>query len=446
MTQDGTVAGVSSHADEQRVCQAIEAGRDELVALVTRLIAFDTTARDVADPPRDEEALQRFLADRLAARGAAVELWEPDGAQFADVSQVPDGLTFEGRPQLAATFAGSGGGRSLLLNGHIDVVTPEPVDRWSSDPWRAEVRDGLLYGRGACDMKGGVGAMVFAAETIAALGIGLAGDLIVNTNTDEESSGAGSLACAAHGISADAGICTESTGGQVWVCTRGSQSVRITVQGRAGHAEVPHPSWQDGGPVNAIDAAEPVLAAVRELRAEWERSDVIKHRHLAPQTILTTVISGGEWFVSYPSSCTLTVNLMYLPVRADAEGYGALIRHEVEQRVIAAASADPWLREHPPAFEWGPDLPPFDLGDSVPIAAAVQDAARATGRELTLGGLDSWFDAASFNRAGAASMVGYGPGTPGFAGNAHGADEHVSVDDLVACAQTIAVAALRWCG
>jgi acetylornithine deacetylase len=158
---------------------------------------------------------------------------------------------------------GTGGGRRLMLCGHMDVVGALP------EQFVPEVRDGRLYGRGAYDMKGGIGAMVFAAETLAALGLRLAGDLIVNTNTDEESSGAGSIACVDHGVRADAGICTEPTSGEVWVCTRGSQSVTITVEGRAGHAELRHPGWREGGPVNAIDAAEPVLAAIRDLRAEW---------------------------------------------------------------------------------------------------------------------------------------------------------------------------------
>src|SRR5262249_58001951 len=95
-----------------------------------------------------------------------------------------------GRPQLVARLPGDGDGRTLLFNGHIDVVSAEPLDRWTSDPFRAEVRDGRLYGRGTCDMKGGIGCMTLAAEVLAARGI-LLGDLLVTTNTDEESSGAG---------------------------------------------------------------------------------------------------------------------------------------------------------------------------------------------------------------------------------------------------------------
>ncbi len=141
-------------------------------------------------------------------------------------------------------------------------MTPEPVDRWTSDPWRAEVRDGNLYGRGACDMKGGVGCMVFAAEVLAELGVRLAGDVVVCTVTDEESSGAGGIAAVRHGVRADAGIVTEPTAFDVWVACRGSLTPVITVEGRPGHAEMRQPHWRAGGAVNAIEKMGAVLAAV----------------------------------------------------------------------------------------------------------------------------------------------------------------------------------------
>jgi acetylornithine deacetylase len=420
---------------ESRIADEISQGRDDLVDLAGNLIGWDTTARAPADPPRQEPHLQEYLAGRLRAAGARVDLWEPEPD--------PSGLSFEGRPQLAATFRGTGGGRSLLFNGHVDVVTPEPLDQWTSDPWRAEVRDGVLYGRGACDMKGGIAAMVFAAETLARLGIRLGGDLILNTNTDEETSGAGSRACVAHGIRADAGICTEPTGGQLWVACRGSRSVEITVAGRAGHAELVQPEWQDGGAVNAIDKAELVLAAVRELRDHLRGDPAQSHPYLAPGTIVTTLISGGEWIVSYPANCKITANLLYLPMQADADGFGNGVAGEVERWVNTAVRRDPWLAAHPPRFAWGPDLPPFEVTSDHPIVRTVQAAAASTGLGLQIGALDSWFDAASFNRAGAAMMIGYGPGQIGVA---HTIDEHVAVDDLVRCAQTLAISAVRWCG
>ena len=256
-------------AAERRVCEAIETGRGELVGLAGALIGFDTTARQVGDPCRDEAALQEYLAARLSAAGASVDVWEPDAAALAGMPLVPPGLSFEGRPQLIARKVGRGGGRSLVFNGHIDVVSAEPRSEWTSDPFVPSVRDGLLYGRGACDMKGGIAAMVFAVETLSALGVSLDGDLLVATNTDEESSGAGGTALVEHGLRADAGVVTEPTGFQTWIACRGSDYGVITVPGRPGHAEVRQPDWRLGGAVNAIEKTAAVLEAIASLRQAW---------------------------------------------------------------------------------------------------------------------------------------------------------------------------------
>ena len=220
--------------------------------------------------------------------------------------QVPFELDFDGRPQLVARFAGAGGGRSLLLNGHIDVVSGEPKARWTDDPNTPVVRDGKLYGRGACDMKGGVAAMVLAAEVLARLGVRLAGDLIVNTITDEESTGAGGIASVAHGVRADAGIVPEPTAFDVWVACRGSVYPTITVEGRPGHAELLQPHWRDGGAVNAIEKAQIVLDAIRGLREEWRTRSDLQHPYLSPPDIVPTLMHAGEWSVTYPASCAIT--------------------------------------------------------------------------------------------------------------------------------------------
>jgi acetylornithine deacetylase len=428
---------------ERQVTEAIAAGRERLVELTSSLIRFDTTARDGDPPARDEAALQQFLGDRLGAAGAEVDIWEPRAEEIAGSRQIPQAIGFEGRPQMAARFTGTGGGRSLLLNGHIDVVPSEPRDRWTSDPNAPEVRDGKLYGRGACDMKGGVAAMAFAAEILAECGIRLRGDLIVNTVTDEESSGAGGLAAVAHGVRADAGIVTEPTAFDVWVGCRGSLSPTVTVPGRPGHAEMAQPHWRDGGAVNAIEKMGVVLEAIRLLREEWRGRPDKRHAHLSPGDIVPAIISGGEWVVTYPSSCTLTSELMYLPANADADGWGTEVEREVTEWIERHCAADAWLAENPPRIEWQLDIPPYEVDPGHPIVSTMLEASAAVGEPSGLGGLDSWFDAASFSRFGGTPCIGWGPRDIAWA---HTIDEYVPVDDLVRCAQGLAVAAIRYCG
>jgi acetylornithine deacetylase len=428
---------------EQRILEGVAAGREELIELTSALIGFDTTARDIDDPPRDEADLQAYLGDRLGAAGAAVDIWEPDPGDVSGSRQIPAGLRFEGRPQLVARVGGAGGGRSLLLNGHIDVVPSEPRTRWTSDPNRAEVRGGNLYGRGACDMKGGVACMVYATEVLARLGVQLQGDLVVNTVTDEESSGAGGLASVRHGVRADAGIVPEPTAFAVWVACRGSLTPTVTVEGRPGHAEMAQPHWRDGGAVNAIEKMDFVLRAVERLRQEWDGRPDKLHPHLSCGTIVPVKISGGEWTVTYPAACALTCEVMYLPQNADADGWGRKVQAEIERWIAAAAEGDPWLREHPPVVEWALDIPPAEVDPAHPIVDAVVRASLAAGEPAALGGLDSWFDAATFTRFAATPSIGFGPRSLAWG---HTIDEYVPVDDLVSCTQALALAAADYCG
>lgn len=437
-----TDGGVSSSL-ERRVSDEIERRRSELVDLLATLVGFDTRAPDADLAPREEAALQGYLADRLRAAGLSTELWEPDAASLPPHRYpIPDGYHFRGRPQLVGRRAGAGGGRSLLFNGHIDVVNAEPRELWSSDPFRADVRDGRLYGRGACDMKGGVAAMVFATEVLSDLEVPLGGELIVNTVTDEESTGAGSLASVARGVAADGGIVPEPTALTAWLGTRGSLMPEIVVPGRAGHAGFPHPHWSAGGPVNAVEKMQVVLAALQALREEWRDRPDTPHAYLHTGTIVPTGFDGGQWIVSYPASATLRCHVQYLPGQADGDGSGDAVMREIEERVQAAARADPWLAAHPPAFTWHGDMPPAFHGPRSPISATTLDAMEALGLGREIASRTTWFDAATFSAAGTPT-IGFGPGA---IASAHAVDEFVPLDELVRSAQVLAVAAMRFCG
>jgi len=427
---------------EERVVSAVRDGRDELVALVSDLVAFDTTARNPGDPPRQEAELQAHLQRRLRAIGAETDVWEPEPTGAGN-RLVPDGLDFAGRPQLAAQLRGAGGGRSLLLNGHIDAVSAEPIGQWTSHPHKPEVRDGRLYGRGSCDMKGGIGGMLFALETLRRLDVRLAGDVVFCTDTDEESSGAGAYACAARGVRANAGLCAEPTSFDAWVACRGGVNPTVRTVGRTGHAEMHHPHWRDGGPVNAIEKMSIVLDAIRALREEWRQRQDHQHPYLHTPDILPTVIKGGEWMVTYPSSCEATLSVQYMPGRVDANDTGQAVFEEVEDFINAAAAKDDWLAEHPLEWTWPCDIVPAEVPDDHPIVSMTLDAAASLGRRGVISGLDSWHDAAVFTRVAATPTISFGPG--GIA-QAHTIDEYVPVDELVDHAAAVALVLLRWCG
>jgi acetylornithine deacetylase len=438
-------------ASEERVIAAVRERRDEVLSLLSELVACDTTARHKGDPAHDEVKLQELLAARLRACGAEARLFEPPPIPD-DSRWFPAGLDFVGRPQMVATLAGAGPNgagvaagatpHSLLLNGHIDVVSIEPRDQWSSDPWVVTERDGRLWGRGVADMKGGIAAGVVALETLRALGVCLSGDVVFCTVTDEESSGAGSWSCAQAGVRADGGIAMEGTDFETWIACRGTLTPTITVEGRAGHAEIRQPHWRDGGAVNAIEKMLPVYQAVKAIRDDWRTRPDQVHALLSPGDIVPTIVKGGTWEVTYPAACSLTCDITYLPAKVDANDTGLEVEREVQQRIDAAVGSDPWFAEHPLQWSWAEDFVPAEVPADHPLVLTAAEAAGALGRPSRSAGLDSWHDAATFTRFGTPTFS-FGP--EGIE-SAHTIDEWTTLDSLVDYAAALAIVAMRWCG
>jgi acetylornithine deacetylase len=269
----------------------------------------------------------------------------------------------------------------------------------------------------------------------------LDGDLLVNVVTDEESTGAGGLVSALT-LEADGAIVTEPTGLDVWIACRGSVLPRIVIEGRAGHAGIARRHPDDGGPVNAIEKAALVLDAIRRLREEWALHP--RHPYLSAPDCVPTIIRGGEWLVSHPASCTLDCHVEYLPRQADADGWGSEVEREFVQWIRRAADADPWLAAHPPRVEWAVGaVPPAEVPADDPVVEATLSAARATGIDSRLGGFDNWHDGATLTVEGGIPAICFGPGEIHLA---HTVSESVPIADLIACAQALAVAAIRFCG
>lgn len=422
---------------------AIGERRDEIVGLLDRLIRFDTTTREHPEAPaRDDAAMQGMLADRLAAVGFSIDLWEPAAADVAAHPLSLEGdISFAGRPQLIATTQGERDRPSLMFNGHVDVVRADKRDGWSSDPFDPVVRDGFVFGRGACDMKGGIAAMVVAAELL--VEDGFEGGLVLCTNTDEESSGIGALACARRGIGgALAAIVTEPTGLEIWPACRGGVYCDITIPGRAGHAEQDHDHWSAAGAVNALGPARHILAGLDRLRADWNSRHDYRHPLLPrPEIVVTKLVADAGWPVIMPGSAELTFGALVVPAQTDSDGWTSDVKREVQDFLLSWCSADPWLAEHMPSFKWYGQTNPWETAaDAAPVRALLS-ANAALGLPLQLGALGSWYDGATYGLEADIPVVMYGPRHIDWA---HSVDERVAVDDLVACATGLAVAARRF--
>lgn len=420
---------------------------NDLVELVQTLVRFDTTSVDLSPgsthTANEEAALQAYVAEQLEAIGDDVDRWEPDARDFADHSMMPSWHHWRGRPLTVGTLRGVGGGRSLIVNGHIDVVSVGEEARWTSPPFAAEVRDGRIYGRGACDMKGGIGAALFALKALRACGVELAGDVIFETVPDEETCAMGTIAAIARGYRADAGLVPEPTRLNLWIATRGLLHGTLTVPGRSAHAEMNQPSWQEGGGVNAIQKTAYLMSALDRLSAEWaERADK-RHPLLSTPSNNPTIIQGGSFISNIPERCDLAINTTYVPGDADANGYGSIPRREIEEAVAEAAAADGWLAANPPRWSWYTDYPPSEIDPATPIVGLVQEVGRELGVEVRAEGIDTTYDGALLTLFAGTPSPAFGPGD---LARAHAPDEWIGIDELELAARLYARAIAAWCG
>lgn len=413
-------------AAEGAVLDAIDV--DRLVAITSELVAIPTLSAD-------ETPGQRLVATMLAAAGMDVETWDAD---LDALSAHPYFSAEVERDHVLGVVGrtGAGQGPTLLIDGHIDVVPTGAWADWTSPPFEPTVRDGRLYGRGTCDMKGGLAVAIHAVEAIRAAGIELAGTVLIASVAGEEDGGSGTLAALQHGVTADACIIPEPSGLDVVPAVAGALSWRIRVRGRSAHG-----CFRDEG-VSAIEAFHPVHQAVLELeriRNDREAGPLFDWLD-RPFAICGGRIAGGDW----PSSEADWV--LWEGRYGVAPGEDpATARRELEDAVAGAAEGHAWLTEHPPELEWwGGQFHPGATDVDDPIVTTVRVAAtEVLGREPALRGMPYGCDLGLTVNVGGIPTVVFGPGD---VRHAHSPDESVPIDDLEQAARVVALAILRTCG
>jgi len=407
---------------------------------VTATIATIDTARLLADLQAlvripsvtgSEEAVAVWAADALRGLGLAVEVVTPDPA---GVRADPD-WPGEEMPRTALPVvigrAGRAGGRRLILSGHLDVVPPGDPGTWTADPWAGEVRDGRLYGRGACDMKGGVAAILAAVRSLGASGslAALDGELLVVLVPSEEDGGQGTLAAIRAGATADLAIITEPSDLEVVVAHAGAITFRLTVPGKAAHAS----QRREG--VSALDNLYVLLRALEadETRRNAAEADPLMTALGLPYPTIVGMVAGGEWASTVLDRVTADgrygVRLGQTATEAEAE---------LRACIAAACAGDPFLREHPATVEitggrFGSARVPSDHALPVGLADAVE---AVTGRRPALLGEPYGADMQMFVNVGGTPCVIFGPGDVKVA---HSADEFVPLDQVEVCATVLAL-------
>lgn len=346
------------------------------------------------------------------------------------------GVAYDDRPVVLGRATGRGGGRSLILNGHVDVVAAPAPERWTHPPFAAELADGRVVGRGAADAKGPLVALVYGLACAREIAGGLAGDITVMAVADEELGGMGTLAALEAGVTADGAIVGEPTGLAVAPASRGAASFRLDVEGQHAH------SGSAFLGVNAILKTTAYIEALCELATELDRER--PHPLYADLPVAhcfnVATIEGGEWAGVVPAHCSVEIVAGGIAGETAAE-----LQRWVEERIEAVTAADPWLSERPPRLEWtalrfDPGSTPLDH----PLVATVLAAGEATlGSPPPLLPLFGGSDLRFFTNWFGMPAVHLGPGEM-LAG--HGDDESIRIDELLLGVQIAAGAIARWSG
>jgi acetylornithine deacetylase len=404
---------------------AIDAGAQDAFAFLERLVAAPSTLGAEA------KALDVAAAE-LDRLGLAVEtlpipaVIEQD--PLAGVAQLPyDGGA---RRVLVGRVGGAvpQRGRSLLVNGHLDVVPADAPERWRSAPFQPVRRDGSLFGRGAGDMKAGWAMLTLALAALDLRAAPPAAQLTVVGAIEEECTGNGTLASIRAGVGADAVLLPEPTDLDVLLRGNGVLWLEVTVEGKPGHAESAR------GSTNAFDGAWAVLAGLRELAARYEAGAPAGARYEANLGVL----EGGDWPSTAPVRARMRVRVGFPPglSAADAE-------RDARAAIAAAAAADPWLREHPPLVR--PDglrAEPYAVDPGADLVRALSAAHQdAHGTAPALLGTNATTDARFYANAGIPAIC-FGPR----ARDIHGVDESVELQSIVDGARTLARLLPAWLG
>lgn len=415
----------------------------------------------------EEGAAQAHMAARLRGLGARTEVAEPDVAamfaRFPEVAQYPthwqhdlilpyaelptlgalrasgleDVLNYRGRPNVVGTLEGSGGGRSLILNGHIDTVTLEPVGDWTREPFGAQIEDGLMYGRGTSDMKGGLMAALMALTYLREAGVSLPGDVVFQSVVNEEHAGNGTLDLVCRGYTADAAIVLEPTNNSIAVSHPGGLYWQVTVPGTP---RSPGARWRGGAleGVSAIEKLPGIIGALLAVEAHYNAAGAGAASGVAPFSLVMGKVLGGHYETVTAAQALLRGGAYFQP------GVGNIqdVMHSFRDSIAAANRKDGFLADHPALLEFlhhdDSTLQPPDI--AIAKAMATMLVRHDAPGDICPGPFAC--DMRHLVNQGGIPTVIFGPGT---IAQAHKPDEHIAVKEYLECIEHLVDFIPAWC-
>ena len=416
---------------DANICSAVDAAFDQQVAFLQALVRYPSQRGQ-------EHTAQDYMHNCMQDRGLGVDRFRVDVDRIKHHPGFsPVSVSYENAFNVVGTHTPRNvTGKSLILNGHIDVVPTGPTEMWTVPPYDPQIINGWLHGRGAGDMKAGLAANLFALDALNACGVQPAATVYLQSVVEEECTGNGALACLVQGYHADAALISEPMNNTLVRANVGVIWFQVEVRGRPAHV------YESYAGSNAIRATYTIIDALQsledELNAEQHAHPYFEHSR-KPITINVGKIEGGDWASSVPSWCRIDVRAgLYPGEKIDA------MKARIEATVLAASRNDVYLSNHPPHVRYnGFTAEGYVLAEGSSAERCLQQAHQAVFQQpLSADICPAYLDARVFALYDNTPALVYGP----VCERLHGFDERVELASVRNVTKTIALFMKQWCG
>ena len=404
--------------------------REEIILFIQTLVQSPSLAND-------EKDVQKIIFNKLESLQLLPEIIP---VNFDSIKDHPafsdDGFSPDARINVIGNWNNNMEGKSLILNGHVDVVPTGSKTLWNDLPWSGKIKDDRIYGRGSCDMKAGLASGILAVQVLKTIGFDPNGNVMIQSVVGEESGGCGTLTNIVKGYKGDAAVILEPTSLKLCPIQSGALTFRLTIPGQATHAAM---RW-DG--ISAIEKFNIINQSIIELEKERHSLFSVEYyespERVAPINIGT--IKGGEWHSTVPDSVIVEGRLGVFPGEPVSDARTAFSNH-----IIKVSNSDPWLKNNPPIIEWFEGQ--FESGQTDINHSIINHLKEAynnvNNSNPIIEGVTYGSDLRLFTNHADIPALLFGPGDVRLA---HSANEYVEIEEVLTCIKIISNLIINWCG
>ncbi len=404
--------------------------RQEIILFIQKLVQSPSLAND-------ENDVQEIIINKLESLQLISEIIP---VNFDSIKDHPafsdDGFSPDSRINVIGNWNEGMKGKSLILNGHVDVVPTGSITLWDDSPWSGKIKDDRIYGRGSCDMKAGLASGILAVQVLKTIGFEPNGNVMIQSVVGEESGGCGTLTNIVKGYKGDAAVILEPTSLKLCPIQSGALTFRLKIPGQATHAAM---RW-DG--ISAIEKFNIINQSIIELEKERHSLFSVEYyespERVAPINIGT--IKGGEWHSTVPDSVIVEGRLGVFPGEPVSDARTAFSNH-----IIKISNSDPWLKKNPPIIEWFEGQ--FESGQTDIDHSIINHLKEAynivNNSNPIVEGVTYGSDLRLFTNHADIPALLFGPGDVRLA---HSANEYVEIEEVLTCIKIISNLIINWCG